>query len=1039
LKSADPPAPAPVPAPVRQSDLERQPTLFLVYTVHLDTQWRWTVQDTIRDFIPATLEGNFALFEEHPERVLSFEGAFRYQLVEEYYPRDFQRLRELVRRGNWRPAGSMLDSPDVNCVAPESLLRHILYAQRFFRERLGTTSIDLFLPDCFGFGHALPTIAAHCGLQGFSAQKFGNWGSPAELPFDIGRWLGPDGNGVIAALRPEGYGEGLHEDLSRAERWRERIERQFAASGLQVALMYVGLGDRGGRLAEESLAWIDRSTGGDGPIRVVQAGSDALFRSLSEEQVEGLPEHRGELLLPTHGTGCWTSQAAAKRWNRACETRAGEAERAASVASWLGVMTYPAEQLREAWQRFLWHQMHDDLTGTSIPEAYRFTWNDQLISLNQFETVLDDALAASAAHLDTRGPGHPVVVFNPLERERCDLVEAEIEWPGAPLRVEAVGPDGDVLPVQVLEHNAEKMRFVFAPNLPSLGLSVWHLRPAGRAKDPSTALEVTHSVVSSELYSLTIDPAGDISSVVDRRTGAELLAAPLRLELLPDRSRRWPAWEIHHRDICSRPQPLGGRARLRVVESGPVRVVVEISRRFLGSIYRQHITLASGSAGERIEIENQIDWDTRGRLLKVALRQPGESEAIYGLGCGTIHRDVNTPAKYEVPGLWAAPATGGLALIAEGQSGWDHPDPQTLRLSLLRSPRVFRKFRHQGVQDHGRHLVRYALLPHRNPGDTDEHAIRFASPPRAFGVARHSGPLGKRVSLLEVSSGVTARAVKQRERGSELIVRLQESSGVAREGELLRAPAGALSIRRLNGCEEDLAPTGQEQGPVPAEAPSLHLPPFGLETLALDLAPPNATLDPPTCQSLPLAFDVRVTSAQGEPGSLLRRIPSELWPSTVRVGAVAFDLGPAGEENALSCRGQTLAWEGEASAMHLLAASTDRLRTALFRSGSATRSRAARLEIDAWDGIIGRWKGTRPGLGHRGWARPGGGFVRDHRIGWVATHLHDPDGKDVPYEYAYFFRYRIALEPGERTITLPELSPTLLFAVTLERAPSVAE
>jgi len=122
-----------------------------------------------------------------------------------------------VAAGRWHPAGAMLDAPDVNLVSPEALLRQILYGNRFFERELGKRSADLFLPDCFGFGWALPSIAAHCGLAGLSGQKFRKWGG--ETPFAIGLWRGPDGRGVVAALRPEGYGEGLDEDLSRAERW----------------------------------------------------------------------------------------------------------------------------------------------------------------------------------------------------------------------------------------------------------------------------------------------------------------------------------------------------------------------------------------------------------------------------------------------------------------------------------------------------------------------------------------------------------------------------------------------------------------------------------------------------------------------------------------------------------------------------------------------------------------------------------------------------------------------------------------------------
>ena len=386
------------PTPPAQDSRHGERTLYVVATVHLDTQWRWTIQDTIRAFVPATLEQNFEHLENHSFFVVSFEGAFRYMLMKEYYPEEYEHLKGLVETGRWCLAGSMLDAPDVNVVSPESLIRHILYGNGFFSREFGRQSTDLFLPDCFGFGWALPSIAAHCGLRGFSAQKFGNWMAPATIPFDIGRWEGPDGSSIVAAIRPEGYGEGLREDLSQAERWIERLDETGRLCGAHVGLMYVGVGDRGGALDATSMDWLRRSVEGRGPVQVRVSGSDQLFRDLQEEQIENLPRHRGELLLPTHGTGCLTSQAELKRWNRRNEVMAEAAEKAAVIADWLGALAYPAERLRDAWLRFLWHQMHDDLTGTSIPQAYRYSWNDEAVATNRFASALTDAISGLCGH-----------------------------------------------------------------------------------------------------------------------------------------------------------------------------------------------------------------------------------------------------------------------------------------------------------------------------------------------------------------------------------------------------------------------------------------------------------------------------------------------------------------------------------------------------------------------------------------------------------------------------------------------------------------
>ena len=102
------------------------------------------------------MQDNFALFEKYPDYVFSFEGAFRYMLMREYYPQEYARVKQAIADGRWRVAGSWVDAVDTNMPSPESLIRHALYGNGFFRREFGKTSCDIFLPDCFGFGYALP-------------------------------------------------------------------------------------------------------------------------------------------------------------------------------------------------------------------------------------------------------------------------------------------------------------------------------------------------------------------------------------------------------------------------------------------------------------------------------------------------------------------------------------------------------------------------------------------------------------------------------------------------------------------------------------------------------------------------------------------------------------------------------------------------------------------------------------------------------------------------------------------------------------------
>src|ERR1700756_1487491 len=93
---------------------------------------------------------------------------------------------------------------------------------------------------------------------------------------------------------------------------------------------------------------------------------------------------------------------------------------------------------------------HDLAAGTGTPRSYEFAWNDDVIAMNQFAGVLRSATEGVAASLNTETTGVPVVVFNPLNVSREDIVEASIDFPaGMPKAVRVVAPDGKEVPAQI--------------------------------------------------------------------------------------------------------------------------------------------------------------------------------------------------------------------------------------------------------------------------------------------------------------------------------------------------------------------------------------------------------------------------------------------------------------------------------------------------------------------------------------------------------------------------------------------------------------
>ena len=88
-----------------QNPAADKPVLYVVGTAHLDSQWNWTVQDTIRRYVAPTFLDNFTLFERFPEYTFNYEGAIHYMWFKEYYPEDWPTLQKYVASGRWRLAG----------------------------------------------------------------------------------------------------------------------------------------------------------------------------------------------------------------------------------------------------------------------------------------------------------------------------------------------------------------------------------------------------------------------------------------------------------------------------------------------------------------------------------------------------------------------------------------------------------------------------------------------------------------------------------------------------------------------------------------------------------------------------------------------------------------------------------------------------------------------------------------------------------------------------------------------------------------------
>jgi alpha-mannosidase len=1100
-----PPPPAP--------DLTSQPTLFVVGYAHLDTQWRWEYPQVINEYILHTMRDNFDLFPKYPHYIFNFSGANRYRLMKEYYPADFAKVKEYVAAGRWFPAGSSMEESDVNSPAAESIIRQVLYGNEFFRGEFGKASAEYMLPDCFGFPSSLPSLLAHAGIKGFSTQKLtwhsaapvGGPGSveetPAGIPFNVGLWDGPDGRSVIAAFNPGPYDGAVNEDLSASNKWINRIQINGKMSGLFTDYHYYGTGDIGGAAREPSVklleAIVTKGMGiippprnkdeeyddyekriaaltgpevrvGDGPLHVVSSTAEQMFLDILKTNHTGsLPHYAGDLLLIEHSAGSLTSEAYHKRWNRKNELLADAAERASLAAAWLGGRPYPQQRLNDAWTLVMGGQFHDIMAGTATPQSYNYSWNDDVLAMNQFSGVLTSATSAVASGLDTRAKGTALVVYNPLNIEREDVVEASVLFPGGiPRAIRVLGPDGQEVASQINGEHDGSARILFLAKLPSVGYAVYDVQAAPSA--PSSALKVTDYSLENDRYRVQLDQNGDVSSIFDKSIDKELLLSPIRLALQTENPHDWPAWNMDWKDQQKPPRAyVQGPATIRVIENGPVRVAVEVDREAEGSRFIQTIRLSSGDAGNRLEIGNVIDWRTASTALKAVFPLTAANpEATYNWDAGTIQRGNNNPKKYEVPShqwfdLTDQSGAYGLTVLSDCKYGSDKPDDNTLRLTLIYTPGLGggngKDYSDQTTQDWGHHELIYGIASHA--GDwrqeqTDWQALRLNQPLIAFESPQHPGALGKSFSLLHVNnSRVRVLALKKAEATDEVIVRFVEMSGKQEQNVRLAFPAPIASAREMDGQEMALSNATVEKGELLTD-----FSPYQLRTFAVKLGAAPWKVSAPQWQPVTLSFDRIVASSDGTKSSggfdgNGRALPAEMLPVVIPYSGIRFNLEPAtGEKpNALAARGQTIILPaGKFNRLYILAASADGDQNAAFKIGSKT----VHLTIQDWSGFIGQWDNrtwtkreipipSSPGAPAPGPGTPPKtqsvleftgnitpGYIRRAPVAWFASHRHTAEGANEPYSYSYLFAYEIDVPVNARTLTLPENDKIHILAIT---------
>ncbi|MFN6486062.1 MULTISPECIES: alpha-mannosidase [unclassified Nostoc] len=734
---------------------DQKSKIFLLGHAHLDLAWLWPVSETW-NAAQNTFESILKLQADFPELIFCHSTPALYAWIEEHRPDLFEAIQAQVASGRWEVVGGMWVEPELNIIAGESIVRQLLYGQRYIQEKFGKLSTVVWVPDSFGFCASLPQFFANAGIEYFVTQKL-RWNDTTKFDYGAFWWRSPDGSQVFSLMSaPIGEAIDPVKMASYALEWQTQ-------TGLPESLWLPGVGDHGGGPTRDMLETAQRwqkspffpdlefttaekylqQISKEGRRQVVtersrsEAGGriqESEFRSqnsgvksyYSPPASPSFPTWDNELYLEFH-RGCYTTHADQKRWNRRCENLLYQAELFATLATVSCSMTYPKAEIEAAWKLVLFQQFHDILPGSSITQVYL----DALPQWQQVEQVgtkiLQESLLAIASQITLSEPPKPnslpIFVFNSLNWQRSEVVSVALPTPEEWQIYDTSGK-------QLVSQLSEPSTLLFlATEIPPVGYRIFWLSPSSPSSPPLPPL-LPDWILENEFLQVVIDPdTGDLSSVFDKTYQREVLSgAGNQLQAFKDSGQYWDAWNIDP-NYAQHPLPATNLQSIQWLEQGPVQSRVRVVRQLGESEFCQDYILQAGSP--LLNIATTVNWQENHVLVKAAFPLNVEADfATYEIPSGAIRRPTKPQnpaeqAKWEVPALRWADLTAedtiqncyGVSLLNDCKYGYDSKQNQ-LRLTLLRSPDW-----PDSEADRGFHEFTYTLYPHTGSWES-AHTVR---------------------------------------------------------------------------------------------------------------------------------------------------------------------------------------------------------------------------------------------------------------------------------------------------------------------------
>ena len=797
------------------TELENIPKVSGIGHTHIDIAWLWTVEQT-REKVIRSFSTVLRLMDQYPDYKFMSSQPILYHFVKEQEPEMYEEIKKRIAEGRWEVDGAMWLESDCNLPNGESLVRQILKGYKFFKDEFGKESKSLWLPDVFGYSAALPQILKKCGIPYFMTTKIA-WNQYNQLPNDTFLWKGIDGSEIFVFMPTTcNYDRTLGENISYSETRNTTTytgiinpnmllgtyERFQNKDLTEDTLMLYGYGDGGGGPTREMLECADRLKYGLPGIPKIQLESEQEFFARTYANIaskEEMPTWDGELYFEYH-RGTYTSMSKIKRYNRKSEILYEQLEMLSSMSSLLGI-EYPRRVIDNGWNTILLNQFHDIIPGSAIESVYTQ-------SENEYEEILyegSDTVQTLASQIaeTVYSSKQSILVINTLGYMRDDIVEVDTQ--GAYIASGLIDQAGNHYEIQYISEN----RFLFfAKQLPPTGWKTFYIQ---RGEKPESFKNKWNYEFENDFYSVRFNKDMQIESLYEKKSQKEFIKENRLGNVLTtyeDRPMNWDNWDIDAY-YKKKKYDYDGISDTKVLESGPLRTVVETSYKFLDSTVTQKVCLYKNLP--RIDFVNHADWKTHHVLLKVNFPvQINTKYATYEIQYGNVERTTSNNHSWEVAQFetcghkWADLSENGLgiSLLNDCKYGYGIKDGE-MSLTLIKSG----TYPNENA-DIGMHEFTYSIYPHdRRWQEANTVAMAYNLNVPCINVLHQGNETGSQpqeFSLVSCSQkNCFIETMKEAEDGKGWILRMYENSNTRVKADI-KLGREAESVMECDLMEHDL-------------------------------------------------------------------------------------------------------------------------------------------------------------------------------------------------------------------------------------------